>query len=650
MTETTQQLQKYTLATDAPGHIAVLLGNEAIARGAIEAGVQVAAAYPGTPSSEILESIGKVAKEANIYAQWSVNEKVAAEVAMSASLSGLRAITSMKAEGLNAALDFVTLINTNEIGDGGLVLVVCDDPQGWSSNSEHDSRWSARSRGFPLLEPSSPSEAKEMVKWAFSFSEKLRLAVLIRSVTRISHASAPVAFGDYEHLNRQAHFDTQEYVSPFPVTGNHLRCQQKLEGARVIFESSQFNWYHGPKSAKLTIVCSGTGWLYSLDAIQKLGLESSVGIIKLGTTWPLPIQFIQNHLQPDSDVLVVEEVDPFVEAQLKEYLGTHWLKGGIPKVYGKESGHINSVGELNQDIVIEAITKLLGLSYHPRESEYDKKAVRYAQEMVQDRPWAWCPGCPHRASLRTMKNVLRLDDTANFINGDVGCYAIDGLKAGTMTTKTYYVMGSGSGLASGFGKLERFGFKQQAVATIGDSTFFHAAIPAIINSVHHRANATFVILDNNATAMTGFQPHPGTAESVMQEPVTQVDIERVCRSLGCPVEVADSFDIEDSEQKLWKLIEQEGSKIMILRHKCGLVAFREDGPEYKVWVESEKCLGEDCGCNRYCNRIFKCPALIWDEATGKARIDEAICTGCGFCANICPRQAISRLLLPVEHT
>lgn len=649
MTEVTQKIQRYTLATDAPGHVELLLGNEAIARGAIEAGVQVAAAYPGTPSSEILESIGKVAKETGIYAQWSTNEKVAAEVAMSASLSGLRAMTSMKAEGLNVALDFVTLINTNEIGGGGLIIVVCDDPQAWSSNSEHDSRWSARSRGFPLLEPSTPSEAKEMVKWAFSLSEKLRIAVLFRSVTRISHASAPVTFGESGRPIRQAHFDTEEYISPFPVTEKHFRCKQKLEQVKGMFESSPFNWYHGPKSAKLTVICSGTGWLYSLDVIEKLGLEESVAIVKLGTTWPLPTKFIQNYLKPSTDILVVEEVDSFIEAQLKEYLGSQWTTGGLPKVYGKDTGHINSVGELNQDIVIGAITKLLGLDYHPRETGYDKKALRYVQEMVQNRPWAWCPGCPHRASLWALKNVLRLDDAENFINGDVGCYAIDGLQAGTMMTRTYYVMGTGSGLASGFGKLNRFGFKQQAVALIGDSTFFHAAIPAIINAVHHQANTAFIILDNGATAMTGFQPHPGTAKSVMQEPVTKVDIKKVCRGLGCPVEIADPFDIEDTEQKLCKLIEQEGSKVMILRRKCGLLAFREDGPEYKVWVDSEKCLGEDCGCDQYCNRILKCPALFWNEATGKAQIDEAICTGCGFCANICPRQAILRLPLTTKH-
>lgn len=642
MVQVKRKAEKFDIATDAPGHVELLLGNEAIARGIVEAGAQVAAAYPGTPSSEILENLAKVAKKIGMYAQWAVNEKVATEVVTAASMAGLRAVTALKAQGLNVALDFVLHLNLIGTGNGGLLIVVCDDPQALSSANEQDSRWLVRMGGYPLLEPSSVQEAKDMARWAFELSEQLHSAVFLRSVTRISHASSIVTMGDIERLDRKASFDIKQSFSPTPVVQKHAELRQKQEEARKIFESSPFNWYHGPRSPSLTLVCSGSGWLYALDAIRLLGLGDSVGIIKLGTTWPLPIEFIQEHLQPGSRVLVVEEVDPFIEVNLKERLYDQWNGDKLPRIYGKDTGHIRAVGELNPDIVIEGMAKVLGIKYQSRDPDYDRKAKGYAAQMTLDRPPVYCPGCPHRASFWAVKNVIRLDGTEGFMTGDIGCYAMDRYYGGQRLTRTQSAMGGGSGLAAGFGMLEQFGFDQSVVTACGDSTFFHAAIPAIINAVHHKANATFVVLDNSATAMTGFQPHPGTLLDAMGDPAVPLDIEKVCRSLGCTVEVADPFDLEDTQQKLWSLISQEGAKVMILRRQCGLLAFRAEGPQYRVWVEEEKCFGTECGCDRYCTRIFKCPALIWDKIVHKARVDEALCTGCGFCANICPQGAIIR--------
>jgi len=640
MAEMKQRAEKFTIAVDAPGHVEVLLGNEAIARGILEAGAQVAAAYPGTPSSEILENLAKVARKVGMYAQWSTNEKVAIEVATAASMAGLRAATAMKAQGLNVALDFVLHLNLFGTGKGGLLIVVCDDPGALSGVNEQDSRWLMRMGDFPILEPSNVQEAKDMASWAFELSEQLHCAVFLRSVTRISHASSAVTLGDIQHLDRKASFDTTYQFSPSPVPPKHAELQQKLEKARRIFESSPLNSYTGPKSPSLTLVCSGAGYLYGLDAIELLGLEESVGIIKLGTTWPLPIEFIKKHLQPSSHVLVVEEVDPFIEVNLKEQLYDKWDRNELPRIYGKNTGHIDAVGELNPDIVIKAMAKILNIDYHCRNLDYDKKAEQYAARMISDRPLAYCPGCPHRASYWAIKNVLRLDGMDGFVTGDIGCYALDRYYGGQRVTRTQSAMGGGSGLASGFGKLEEFGFKQPIIATCGDSTFFHAAIPAIINAIHHKANVTFVVLDNSTTGMTGFQPHPGTPLDAMGDPTVPIDIENLCHSLECAVEVADPFDLEDAERKLWKLVNQEGAKIMIMRRKCALLAFRKEGPQYRVWVDQGKCLGEECGCDRYCTRTFKCPALIWDKVGHKAKVDEALCTGCGFCANICPQGAI----------
>jgi len=641
MVQVKHKVEKFNIATDAPGHVELLLGNEAIARGIVEAGVQVAAAYPGTPSSEILENLVKVAKKVGMYAQWAINEKVAIEVATAASMSGLRAVTAMKAQGLNVALDFVqhlNLIGTN----GGLLIIVCDDPEAFSSVNEQDSRWLAQIGDYPLLEPSSVQEAKEMTKWAFELSEQLHSAVFLRSVTRISHASSVVTMSDIQRLDRKASFDLAQYFSPSPVVQKHAELKQKLEKARKIFESSPFNWYRGPSSPDLTLVCSGTGWLYALDAIELLDLEKSVGIIKLGTTWPLPVEFIQKHLRPGSRVLVVEEVDPFIEVHLKEQMYDKWGGDELPKIYGKNTGHIRAVGELNPDNLIDGIVKVLGVNYRGRNLSYDKKAKEHASKMTLARQPIYCPGCPHRASMWIVKRVLRLEGTDGFVTGDIGCYALDRYHGGQRVTRTQSAMGGGSGLASGFGKLEQFGFNQTVIAHCGDSTFFHAAIPAIINAVHHKSKTTYVVLDNSTTGMTGFQPHPGTLLDAIGDPAVPVDIEDLCRSLGCAVEVADPFDLEDAEQKLRDLVNREDTKVMIYRRKCGLIVFREEGPQYKVWVDEEKCFGEECGCDRYCTRIFKCPALIWDKEAHKAKVDEALCTGCGFCFKVCPQSAIVR--------
>lgn len=638
MVKTKKKTDAITFASNASGHVILALGNEAIARGTIEAGVQVAAAYPGTPSSEILETLSKVAKELGIYTQWSTNEIVAIEVATAASMAGVRAVTAMKAQGLNVALDF--FLHLNLLGTyGGLVAIVCDDPQGWSSVNEQDSRWLVSRMGdFPLLEPSSAQEAKDMARWAFELSEELNSTVFLRSVTRISHGSGPITLGEIKRLNRRPRFDRS--FSPNPVPQKHAELKQKQQKARELFEVSPFNWYIGPKSPKLTIICSGAGWLYTLDALEILGLEDSVGIIKLGTTWPLPIEFISKHLQANSPVLVIEEVDPFIEVHLKEELYNKRSSNGFPIVYGKNTGHVDTVGELNPDKVISGIAKILGINYQSRNPDYDKKAREYAAQITLPRPPIWCAGCPHRASLWVLKFVLRLDGMEGFVTGDIGCYALDRYYGGWQLTRTQSCMGGGSGLASGFGKLQQFGFDQKIFANCGDSTFFHAAIPALINAVHHNSNATFMIMDNSATGMTGFQPHPGTSQDAMGDPVVPINIEKLCRSLGCAVEVADPFDLEDAKKKLWNLIHQEGAKVMIMRRKCALLAAREEGPRYRILVNHEKCAGEECGCDRYCTRIFKCPGLIWDKTIGKAKIDEALCTGCGFCVNICPISAI----------
>jgi len=622
----------------------LLMGNEAIARGALEAGLGFASAYPGNPSSEILGSLAEVASEMDIYVEWSVNEKVALEAAAAASFAGVRAIVAMKQNGLNVASDF--LMNLNLTGTvGGLVLVVCDDPSGLSSTNEQDSRPAAKWAELPLLEPADSQEAKEMTKWAFELSEEIKDVCLIRSVTRVSHARGDVRLGELVPPNREARFAPTMLgqFTPLLVPIKHNFLLQKVNKAREIFESSPFNWYTGPEKPELLIVTCGSSWYYSLEAVKTLGLESSVGILKLGTTWPLPEKLVQQHLARTDKVLVVEEVDPFLEGNLKELVGDTFSALGPLTFYGKRSGHLPSFGELDPDRVMEAISSLLGRERVAVEPDYAKKAQALTGGLVQARMIGFCAGCPHRATLWSVKNALKLDGRGGFVTGDIGCYTLGLGPTGFFQLKTVQAMGSGTGLASGFGKLDKLGFDQPVLTVCGDSTFFHATIPALINGVYNQSNFTLIILDNSATAMTGFQPHPGTGASALGEPAPTVDIEALCGSLGVRVEVTDPFDLQDTTQKLLDLIQDDGGvRVLISRRKCALVRAKEEKPAYKVWVDSEKCRGENCGCARLCTRIFQCPGLVWDDETHTAKIDEVICSGCGVCADICPASAIIR--------
>lgn len=633
-----------SIATYAPGTDQLLMGNEAIARGALEAGIGFASAYPGTPSSEIVGSLADAAREAGIYAEWSVNEKVALEAAAAASFAGVRAIAAMKQNGINVASDFLMTLNVTGV-NAGLVVVMSDDPSAHSSTNEQDSRPIAKWADLPLLEPATFQEAKDMTRWAFELSEELKVLCLVRGVTRVSHARGDVRLGEPTPPGRASRFAPTSPVqfASLPASIKHNLLHQKLQKAKELFESSRFNWYTGPEKPDLLLVTCGSGWLYSLEAVKALGRQDSVGILKLGTTWPLPDKLVLGHLAQADNVLVVEEIDAFLENNLKELVGGNVSAVGPLTFYGKGSGHLPPYGEINPDLVIQALASVLGIEKPSRPKEYVEKGQALIGPVTHSRVISFCAGCPHRATFWSVKNALTLDGRGGFVTGDIGCYTMAIGPAGYFQLKTVQAMGSGTGLASGFGKLGAMGFKQPVLAVCGDSTFFHAAIPALINGVYNHSNFTMLILDNSATAMTGFQPHPGTGTNALGEPTTAVDIEALCRSLGVRVEVTDPFDLQGTTGKLLDLMAEEGDvRVLLLRRKCALVRAREEKPAYLVRVESEKCLGEACGCNRLCTRVFQCPGLAWDSARGVARIDEVVCNGCGVCADICPASAIIR--------
>jgi indolepyruvate ferredoxin oxidoreductase alpha subunit len=352
---------------------------------------------------------------------------------------------------------------------------------------------------------------------------------------------------------------------------------------------------------------------------------------------------MERHLSQADRILIVEEVLPFLEENVKILAAERAARIGVKTFYGKNDGTIPMTNELNPDIVIAGLAKVLGTEYVPVSAEYDQSARLSAFVGAPVRDQIFCPGCPHRASFFSIHNALELDGRKGFVCGDIGCYSMAIRATGFETLKTLHAMGSGMGVASGFGKLGQFGMDQPVLAVCGDSTFYHAVIPALVNAVHNKADITLVVLDNSGTAMTGFQPHPGLDHNVLGETVPAIDIARICEAIGARVEITDPFDLEGTRELLNELIEdRRGVKMLIMRKACALSPQRKNKKDYEMQVDETVCLGEECGCGRFCTRVFRCPGLVWNEKIKKAEIDQVICVGCGVCAEICPQHAITR--------
>jgi indolepyruvate ferredoxin oxidoreductase alpha subunit len=629
-----------SLAQLATGSRHLLQGNEAIARGALEAGVQYCAAYPGTPSTEILTTLAGVAKEAGLHAEWSSNEKVATEAALAATYAGLRTISSMKNAGLNVAMDTLQHINLATLGDqhGAMLVVVADDPQSHASGDEEDTRWVAQMANAPMMEPSSFQEAYEMTKALFDLSEEFQIFCWLRDYTRLAHARGPVTVGEYKKATRTAKYDRTKMFTPYIAPPKHAILVEKMAKIRERFEASPFNSYEGPANPELLIICCGSGAPCSRDAVEELKLGDKVGILKLGTLWPFPSRLVVSHMKKARRVLVVEEVDPYVETHLKAALADARL-ADAPEVLGRGSGHMSYVGENNPDKVIAALCKIFNITYTSRSPEYQKKLEQVLGKMVVSRGLSWCPGCPHRASFLAVSNAVKRDGRNAVVTSDIGCYTMDAFPDGPQVTNVLHCMGGGLGEGCGFGQLKQFGFEQPVISICGDSTFWHASLTPLVNAIYNKSNMVVIILDNSITAMTGFQPHAGSGRTATQDPTETVSAEELCRNLGCRVEVVDPFDTKATTAKLMELMKVEGGvKVLILRRKCELLRMRQERKQpYKVWVDAEKCKGDKCG---FCYRILRCPGVALDKATGKAKIQEALCAECGLCADLCPNKAI----------
>ncbi len=615
------------MTANAPGQVCLMQGNEAIVRGAVEAGINFAASYPGSPSSQVLGMLGKIARERGFYAEWSANEVCALQACTGASLANGRALCVVKQNGLLCVADALHCAAQAGV-KGGLVIVSSDDPSAHSSTNEFDSRWQAMSAGIPLLEPTTMQEAKDMIPYAFELSEAAGQVVLVRVTTRVCHGRGNVVLGPLPEKPRALE-RVREWDRMVCVCYMHGPALQKLEELRKRFEASPYNHYEGPGAPEKLIIAGGTGRLYGQEALRRLGGEQAAGFLSLGTLWPLPEDYILNYLRTAKEVLILEEVDPFLERAVQALAGREGLQ---IKFLGRGDA-LPPFGELDPDVAAAAIARLTGAALPEKKPAGDLELP--AREM------SFCAGCPHRATFYLLKRAMRQEKHPGVVIGDIGCYFMAGQSAGQYAWQACNCMGSGVNVAEGLGQLTNYGLDQKVVTMCGDSTFFHTILPGLVNAVYHNANMLLIVLDNSATAMTGFQPHPGTGLTAMGDHVKPMDIPKILDAVGCKVEVADPFDVAEAEKTLRRLLDQPGMNVLIMRQPCATLMVKERSKKpVRVYVDQDACLGDGCGCDKFCSRVWGCPGNTWDFKKNKARIDPVTCVGCGVCAKLCPSGAI----------
>ncbi|MFA5308885.1 MAG: indolepyruvate ferredoxin oxidoreductase subunit alpha [Dehalococcoidales bacterium] len=590
------KVAEVTLTSDAPGVSLFMLGNEAIARGAIEAGVQVVAAYPGTPSSEITETLVNNSKNTGMYAEWSINEKVAFEVAMAAAMSGMRSLTIMKHVGANVAHD--PLMSASYMGLPGFVMISADDPGQWSSQNEQDNRYLARQAYIPVLEPCSAQEAKDMMVDAYRLSEEFGQMFMLRSVTRIGHARSDVVLGGIEAEKRPANFvrNFQKYVClPANYRGNRRLLIKRLESIKGAMDTLPYNHLALKQGAKLGVIACGISYGYALEAVKWLGLEDKVSVLKIGTPYPMPEKLTLQLLKSVSEVLVVEELEPFVEDAVKVLAKDNDITA---KIHGKDL--LSLAGELSVRQAAEALSKLTGVKPPVDFAEIDKLA-RETASLLPLRPPTMCAGCPHRASVYAINIAARRYQQATgkepVKTGDIGCYAL-AANPPLSSDDAAVCMGGSFGLANGFAHV----LDVPVIAHLGDSTFFHSGIPPMINAVYNKSKMVMVVLDNSTTGMTGFQPHPGATG----DPNLDIKIEDIARASGVKfVEVVDAFDLPKLIDTMERAIKFEGPSMVIARRLCNILDQREkrkSGEKTLPYVvDPQKCMsGAPPACQATC--------------------------------------------------
>ena len=588
-----------------------VMGNGAIALGALSAGVNLVAGYPGTPSSEIIETVAKYPNDGT-YVEWSVNEKAAMEVAASAAYCGARTMVTMKQVGLNVASD--PLMSLAYVGvKGGMVVVSADDPGPISSQTEQDTRRFAEFAKIPVFDPSSPEEAFEMVQDAFEYSEKYKTPVILRPTTRVDHAYASIDAPDSFKAKEYEGFvkDSKKWVI-FPRLSymNHAMIEKRNVEIGEDFSSYRFNTVSG--DSEKAVVATGVSYAYAAEFLKN---HPDIKLIKVGAPYPLPERFLLEALDGVKEVLCFEELSPYIEESLLKLIGKHRLN---INVRGKLTGDVPSSGENDADSARRIIGNFLGI-------ESGEKSVDYSDAPNPPaRPPVLCAGCPHRASFYAVKRAMK--GRKAYFCGDIGCYTLGNAMPLDMVD-TCLCMGAGITMAQGFNHMDK---DAVAFSFTGDSTFFASGITGVVNAVYNAADMIVCVLDNSTTAMTGHQPHPGTGRNMMATPVEKISIEKILLGAGVKkVVTVDPLDLDASIAAVKECADIKGVKAIIFKSPC--VAIEKSTKKMKV--DSDKCVG----CLR-CIKEIGCPAL--SVSGGKAVIDGNLCTGCGLCSKLCAVKAI----------
>ncbi|OWP57399.1 MAG: indolepyruvate ferredoxin oxidoreductase subunit alpha [Thermoplasmatales archaeon B_DKE] len=616
------------LLINGPGKKLFLLGNEAIARGAIEAGVRVATTYPGTPSSEVGNVLSELAKQAGIYFQFSVNEKVAIEVAYSSAISGLRSFVFMKHVGLNVAADPLMSISYTGVR-AGLVVMSADDPSMFSSQNEQDNRNYSELAHIPLIEPSTSQEAKDFLKYAFEISEMEHIPVLFRTTTRVSHQRGMVELGEIAKKEEEGFFksDPKNFVA-LPVNSMGLKeaLIKKMERLKTVSDNSRINRIESYGSGKYGIITSGEAYNVLMDTVSKYGLD--VSILKLGFTNPLPENMVTTFLKEHENVIVVEELDPFLETKVRIIAQMH-LTG--TKIFGKIDGYFTFSHEYNPDTVAGSLSRIMGFNV-------EQVTVEIDASKLPPRPPVLCPGCPHRATYYAVKRAVKMSNIKDPIySSDIGCYSL-GVYDPYDEADVMIDMGSSIGVGGGFSNATG----QKVISFIGDSTFFHSGIPGLINAVHNEANVVLIVLDNRTTAMTGQQPNPGMNINGMGDAAPEVSIEAIVKAIGIQyVKVVDPYDLKSTLLAVSGALRNEGVSVIVARRECAMI--RDERMRSKKEWKTYQVDPEKCKLCMNCVEKFSCPAIFIEG--GKIRIDQNICDGCGVCAEpyVCPPKAIEEV-------
>ena len=558
----------------------LMLGNEAVARGAYEAGVRVAVAYPGTPSTEITENMAKYSKD-EVYCEWAPNEKVALEVAIGASMGGARAICCMKHVGVNVAAD--------------PLFTAADDPGMHSSQNEQDSRFYARSAHVPMLEPADSAECREYVMRAFEISEKYDTPVMLRLVTRIAHARSLVEEGVRQEIPlKDYEKDIKKYVMmPGNAKGRHVVVEAREKKLEEEIDALGFNRVE-MADTKVGVVCSGSAYQYVKEALP------NASVLKLGMVYPLPEKLIRDFATKVDQLLVVEELEPFFEDAIKAM--------GIPCSGKDKTG-------LQGELFVRKVGRLFG-------GEADCGSAE--TQGVPMRPPVLCPGCPHRAVFYVLKKL------GLTVAADIGCYTL-GAMPPLAAVDSVVCMGASIGMALGLEKARGRDFAKKTVAVIGDSTFVHSGITGLVDMVYNQGHSTVIIVDNSTTGMTGHQPNPTTGFNVRGEIAPQLDVVKLCEAIGVPsVRVVDPFNMKELEQTIMEESEKDVPSVIIARRPCALLVKKKTAP---CAINTDKC--RKCGM---CMKIG-CPAILKAE-NGQVSIDASLCNGCGLCKEMCHFGAI----------